>query len=443
MTDETYYSLLEVSATASMAEIRTAYRRLMSEVHPDRLANAPAYWQRKAEEKSKEINEAFGVLSNPEKRRLYDAQLGAYRGSQDKSQPASSARNSSPSSGSPSQQYSQASAGSRSGSGAGYGSAPHTPPRDQRSHANQGSATPPGGVPRSPSQSLSSGVGPRERLFFSLILALFGFGATFDFWEATSAGQELVLFVVAGGLLFAIACLYQRRISRLLSAIRLSTPRYQLLATAGAITLLLLSGRIAYKLSQTSAPLPRQLSASGPSAGPPSRSLPDSGTNSSADPVVLHDGEFEDEPIPVSLPNGTEILKRRRNGGHGKFTVDNGTANDAVVELVDVATKKAIRAFYVQSGKKFTESNIGPGNYSIYYMIGLGWDASTRQFSRSAECGMFDQTATFAEQRNLETGEVDFHDFSITLHPVVGGTAHTSELDADAFKNAMLEDGLQ
>jgi hypothetical protein len=59
--------------------------------------------------------------------------------------------------------------------------------------------------------------------------------------------------------------------------------------------------------------------------------------------------------IPVSLPNGTEILKRRRNGGHGKFTVDNGTADDAVVELVDVETKKAIRAFFVESGKKFTE----------------------------------------------------------------------------------------
>lgn len=77
MADETYYSLLEVSETASVVEIRTAYRRLINEVHPDRLANAPAYWQRKAEEKSKEINEAFGVLSNPEKRRIYDAQLGA------------------------------------------------------------------------------------------------------------------------------------------------------------------------------------------------------------------------------------------------------------------------------------------------------------------------------------------------------------------------------
>lgn len=344
MADEAYYSLLEVSETASAVEIRTASRRLINEVHPDRLANAPAYWQRKAEEKSKEINEAFGVLSNPESRRIYDAQLGANRGSQDNGQAASSARNSSPSSGSPSQQHSHSSAGPRSGSGASYGDAPHPPPRDQRSKANQSSATPPGGVPRPPGQSPSSGAGPRERLFFSLILALFGFGAAFDFWEATSAGEELVLFVLAGALLFAIACLYQRRVSRLLSAIRLKTPRYQLLATIGAITLLLFAG----KIGQRSAPPPRQLSGSDRASIPPSSSVSDSRTPPSLSPST-------EWLIPVSLPNGTEILKRRRNGGHGKFTVDNGTADDAVVELVDVETKKAIRAFFVESGKKFTE----------------------------------------------------------------------------------------
>lgn len=81
MADETYYSLLEISETASAAEIKAAYLRLIREVHPDRLANAPAYWQRQAEEKSKEINEAYTVLSNREKRRLYDAQLTSYRGS--------------------------------------------------------------------------------------------------------------------------------------------------------------------------------------------------------------------------------------------------------------------------------------------------------------------------------------------------------------------------
>lgn len=81
MAEETFYSVLEVPETASDAEIKTAWRRLISEVHPDKVANAPAYWRRQAEGKSKQINEAFAVLSDPAKRRLYDAQI-AYRKSQ-------------------------------------------------------------------------------------------------------------------------------------------------------------------------------------------------------------------------------------------------------------------------------------------------------------------------------------------------------------------------
>ena len=417
MTDETHYSLLEIPETATALEIRAAYRRLMLDVHPDRLANAPVYWQRLAEEKAKQINAAFAVLSDTERRRLYDAKLRSDRATQNNVRATASTQPSSPPSGSPGQYQSYGYAGSKSGSGAGSRPAPYPPPS---------------GVPRAPSQPLSSGVGPGGRLFFSLILALFGFGAVGNFWEATSVGEGLSMFILASALLFAIACLYQRRISRFLSAVRLRRPKHQLWAVIGAIALILFTGKIGYTLRQSSLPPLRQSSASVPNAGPPSRSVSDSGTNS---PVSLSAEDVE--VIPVSLPNGTEILKRRRIGGHGKFTVDNGTAEDAVVELVNVETQKAIRAFYIESGKKFTEDHIGPGTYSIYYMTGVSWDASARQFSRRGECGAFDQTATFSEQRNEEAGKIEYHEFSVTLHPVVGGTAHTSGLDSGEFSRAM------
>jgi molecular chaperone DnaJ len=62
-----YYELLGVSQSASNDEIKKAYRQLALKYHPDRNPN-----DREAEERFKEISNAFQVLSDPEKRRLYD-----------------------------------------------------------------------------------------------------------------------------------------------------------------------------------------------------------------------------------------------------------------------------------------------------------------------------------------------------------------------------------
>ena len=79
MSDETYYTVLNVKETASASEIKTAYRDLIKQVHPDTIANTAPYLRRIAEEKAKEITEAYSVLSNPSKRRDYDRQLAEYR----------------------------------------------------------------------------------------------------------------------------------------------------------------------------------------------------------------------------------------------------------------------------------------------------------------------------------------------------------------------------
>jgi len=66
-----YYEILGVPRTAGDAEIKKAFRKLAREYHPDVAKD-----KRKAEEKFKEINEAYEVLGNPENRKKYD-QLGA------------------------------------------------------------------------------------------------------------------------------------------------------------------------------------------------------------------------------------------------------------------------------------------------------------------------------------------------------------------------------
>jgi len=61
-----YYNTLGVSKTATEGEIKTAYRKLARRYHPD-VNKDP-----KAEDKFKEVNEAYQVLSDPEKRKKYD-----------------------------------------------------------------------------------------------------------------------------------------------------------------------------------------------------------------------------------------------------------------------------------------------------------------------------------------------------------------------------------
>lgn len=62
-----YYKILGISKDATQEEIKKAYRRLAMKYHPDRNKGS-----KEAEEKFKEINEAYAVLSDPEKRKLYD-----------------------------------------------------------------------------------------------------------------------------------------------------------------------------------------------------------------------------------------------------------------------------------------------------------------------------------------------------------------------------------
>ena len=72
---ETYYDILGISRKATAQEIKTAYRELAKNVHPDALPNASDFWRKKAEEEFKGIQEAYSVLSDPHKRKLYDEQL--------------------------------------------------------------------------------------------------------------------------------------------------------------------------------------------------------------------------------------------------------------------------------------------------------------------------------------------------------------------------------
>ncbi len=64
MNNKDYYTILGIPRTASEEEIKKAFRKLAHEYHPDKKTGN--------EEKFKEINEAYQILSDPKKRSNYD-----------------------------------------------------------------------------------------------------------------------------------------------------------------------------------------------------------------------------------------------------------------------------------------------------------------------------------------------------------------------------------
>src|SRR3954451_22325863 len=67
MTEKDYYEILGVKKTATEAELKKAYRDLAKKFHPDKNKG-----NKEAENRFKEISEAYAVLSDKEKRDQYD-----------------------------------------------------------------------------------------------------------------------------------------------------------------------------------------------------------------------------------------------------------------------------------------------------------------------------------------------------------------------------------
>jgi len=72
MAEKDYYQILGVDRNATKDEINHAFKKLALQFHPDRWVGKSEKEQKEAEEKFKDINEAYQTLSDPDKRAKYD-----------------------------------------------------------------------------------------------------------------------------------------------------------------------------------------------------------------------------------------------------------------------------------------------------------------------------------------------------------------------------------
>jgi hypothetical protein len=149
-------------------------------------------------------------------------------------------------------------------------------------------------------------------------------------------------------------------------------------------------------------------------------------------------------PIPsqsaFSLPNGTELRKRRYLNGRGELTVENGSLDDAVVHLVDLNTGKTIRTFYVRADNTFTERQIPPGLYGVYFTTGIGWNAALKTFNLNASYSHFGNNLEYTEKIDQDRGKVEKIIYKMSLQPVQGGNAEIESSDKESF-DKMMNDG--
>jgi hypothetical protein len=128
------------------------------------------------------------------------------------------------------------------------------------------------------------------------------------------------------------------------------------------------------------------------------------------------------------LPNG-DYLRRGSSSGRGSLSINNGTDTDTVITLAKGKSPSSV--VYVRAHASFEIKGVRDAVYTVFYATGQDWDAASRSFTRQCGFKKFDKTLNFDTTRRGNL--IYYSQYSLTLQPVIGGNATTSEVDPKDF----------
>jgi len=109
--------------------------------------------------------------------------------------------------------------------------------------------------------------------------------------------------------------------------------------------------------------------------------------------------------------------------------VDNGTPDDATVELVNTDGDYTSRYAYITANHKLKLTGIEAGTYHLMFTQGVNWVGD--DFTCTPSYSEFEKELVYSE--SVEGSKHEFHEMSVTLHSVIEGNVKTKAISRSEF----------
>jgi hypothetical protein len=131
-------------------------------------------------------------------------------------------------------------------------------------------------------------------------------------------------------------------------------------------------------------------------------------------------------PPPRRLATGTIVRESGARNGAGQLEIGNELELDGIAVLSREGDGWMVAA-YIRSHETHTLTAIPDGTYALFFTLGEDWDAAAGQFTRKRRLSRFEDLFPFT------TTSTTYSIWSVTLHPVAGGTGSTESVPEGQF----------